>query len=102
MYLSTQCPTCKTPLWLMSTANQWRLYCKPCDVRYDDNLRRKTDSDDCDPRYSAKREAATRYLWACRVCGRARMYPIHTDPLHVGFHEFIKMETPVEGLLVTP
>ena len=32
------CPIHHTPMWLMSTINQWRYYCKACDQRYNEAL----------------------------------------------------------------
>lgn len=28
------CPIHKKPMWLLSTWNQWKYYCKECDARY--------------------------------------------------------------------
>jgi transcription elongation factor Elf1 len=34
------CPKCgKFELWLMSTLNQWKYYCEPCNTRFNENLR---------------------------------------------------------------
>jgi hypothetical protein len=32
------CPKCKRELEMMSTTNQWHMYCRACDVRYNDKL----------------------------------------------------------------
>jgi uncharacterized protein YbaR (Trm112 family) len=39
------CPKCGAKLWLMSTTNQWTLYCKPCDQRYNELLEEKPKED---------------------------------------------------------
>ena len=38
MSTGTPCPACGAELWLVSTFNEWRLYCRPCDRQFNDAL----------------------------------------------------------------
>lgn len=38
MNTGDKCPKCGAELWLMSTHNRWKLYCKTCDQRYNCGL----------------------------------------------------------------